>query len=535
MRFYRLLGLDVADPSPDHLDTFLPNGVRFMFDTEEVVGSFDPEWKRATGNQISLAFECDSPAEVDEAYARVVAAGFTARREPWDAFWGQRYAQLARPGRRAGRSLRAALIEERIELAGREISLLRPPSADELIDEAAFDEDEFLPVLGGAVAERDRARARRRRARPGRACACSSSARARAAVARRGARAAPTCSRPTGPTTPSSCFARNAERNGIALRAERVRWDEPDAAARARRRGRSSSAPICSTRRATPTCCSSCCRGSAARCCSPIRGVRSRRASSSGRRERWEIDDRDGRDGRAAPAAVTVSRAAARRPPRRARAERVTRAPPKPHIVWKPIPFGAQRLAETAAYAKRHYGIDSYVLHPRAIVEHVTVTTTFSSAWNTLRRTTSPTRSCTSFPARARTSSSTATGRSTSSSGSNVICRHTVGLNWAAIGIEHVGLSDAQVLARPGADARSLALTLWLMSRYQIPLADVIGHNESLTSPLHKELYAPWRCQTHGDWRHADMDVYRAKLVALARRYGLALGPTFRPRPTSCG
>ena len=41
VRFYRLLGLDVADPSPDHLDTFLPNGIRFMFDTEAVVASFD--------------------------------------------------------------------------------------------------------------------------------------------------------------------------------------------------------------------------------------------------------------------------------------------------------------------------------------------------------------------------------------------------------------------------------------------------------------------------------------------------------------
>ncbi len=97
VRFYRLLGLEVADPSPDHLDTFLPNGIRFMFDTEEVVGSFDDGWKRATGNQISLAFECDSPAEVDATYARVVEAGFTSRREPWDAFWGQRYAQLEDP------------------------------------------------------------------------------------------------------------------------------------------------------------------------------------------------------------------------------------------------------------------------------------------------------------------------------------------------------------------------------------------------------------------------------------------------------
>ena len=72
------------------------------------------------------------------------------------------------------------------------------------------------------------------------------------------------------------------------------------------------------------------------------------------------------------------------------------------------------------------------------------------------------------------------------------------------------------------------------MWRFHIPLADVIGHNESLTSPLHKELYGPWRCQTHGDWKRADMNVYRRKLAALARRYGLAAGPPPKLRPTGC-
>ena len=96
--FYRLLGLDVPEtPEEGHIDTFLPNGVRFMLDTEETVLSFRPDWSRAAGNQLSLAFECASPAEVDEVYARVTAAGFRGEKEPWDAFWGQRYAQLLDP------------------------------------------------------------------------------------------------------------------------------------------------------------------------------------------------------------------------------------------------------------------------------------------------------------------------------------------------------------------------------------------------------------------------------------------------------
>jgi N-acetyl-anhydromuramyl-L-alanine amidase AmpD len=98
------------------------------------------------------------------------------------------------------------------------------------------------------------------------------------------------------------------------------------------------------------------------------------------------------------------------------------------------------------------------------------------------------------------------------------MCRHTVGLNYVAIGIEHVGTSDAEILGDAAQMRSSLALTAWLMSRYRISLKNVIGHNESLTSPFHKELYAPWRRQTHGDWRRADMDVYRARLTAVMPR-----------------
>jgi N-acetylmuramoyl-L-alanine amidase len=208
-------------------------------------------------------------------------------------------------------------------------------------------------------------------------------------------------------------------------------------------------------------------------------------------------------------------------------------APPKPHVVWKPIPFGPARLAETAAYAKRHYGIDSHVLHPRAIVEHVTATSSFSSAYNTFEND-APDAELHELPGTCAHFIVDSNGTIYQLVRLNVICRHTVGLNWAAIGIEHVGLSDAQVLGDAAQMRSSLALTVWLMWRYKIPLADVIGHNESLSSPLHKELYPAWRCQTHGDWKRADMNVYRTRLVALARRYGLSVGPPPQPRPTGC-
>jgi len=97
IRFYGLLGLDFPDTAEGHIETTLPNGIRIMLDAEEVVRSFRPDWQRVTGNQLALAFECDSPAAVDELYAQVVAAGFAVEKPPWDAVWGQRYVQLRDP------------------------------------------------------------------------------------------------------------------------------------------------------------------------------------------------------------------------------------------------------------------------------------------------------------------------------------------------------------------------------------------------------------------------------------------------------
>jgi len=95
--FYRLLGVDFPEEGEGHIEATLPSGARFMLDSEDVVKSFRPDWAREIGNQISLAFQCTSPAEVDELYGRAKDAGFNAEKEPWDAFWGQRYAQLRDP------------------------------------------------------------------------------------------------------------------------------------------------------------------------------------------------------------------------------------------------------------------------------------------------------------------------------------------------------------------------------------------------------------------------------------------------------
>lgn len=96
-RFYRLLGVAVPEPDGDHLEVTLPNGLRLMWDTEELIRQIDPERVDPVGERMALAFECDAPADVDATFAAAVAAGFAGKKEPWDAFWGQRYAQLTDP------------------------------------------------------------------------------------------------------------------------------------------------------------------------------------------------------------------------------------------------------------------------------------------------------------------------------------------------------------------------------------------------------------------------------------------------------
>jgi uncharacterized glyoxalase superfamily protein PhnB len=102
LAFYRLLGFAVPETPPDghvegHVNIDLPNGFRLMLDSEAEIRQFRPNWTRQTGNQVALALECQTPAEVDELYQRISTAGFQADTPPWDAFWGQRYAQLRDP------------------------------------------------------------------------------------------------------------------------------------------------------------------------------------------------------------------------------------------------------------------------------------------------------------------------------------------------------------------------------------------------------------------------------------------------------
>ncbi|MEV0967765.1 VOC family protein [Microtetraspora glauca] len=100
LAFYRRLGLDVpaeADSEP-HVEATLPGGLRIAWDTVDTIRSFDPGWTPpGEGTRVSLAFACADPAEVDRVYDDLVKAGYDGHKEPWNAFWGQRYAIVHDP------------------------------------------------------------------------------------------------------------------------------------------------------------------------------------------------------------------------------------------------------------------------------------------------------------------------------------------------------------------------------------------------------------------------------------------------------
>jgi uncharacterized glyoxalase superfamily protein PhnB len=98
LAFYRLLGLDIPEGAEKegHVETH-SHGYRIVWDTEEVVKSFNPDWIEPKGQRIGNAFKCDTPSEVDELYKKIVDAGYKGFKEPWDAFWGQRYALVEDP------------------------------------------------------------------------------------------------------------------------------------------------------------------------------------------------------------------------------------------------------------------------------------------------------------------------------------------------------------------------------------------------------------------------------------------------------
>jgi N-acetyl-anhydromuramyl-L-alanine amidase AmpD len=170
-----------------------------------------------------------------------------------------------------------------------------------------------------------------------------------------------------------------------------------------------------------------------------------------------------------------------------------------------------------AAYSERHYGERTWRLrHPHVIVEHMSQTSSARAVYNAFAPDV-PDVELHELPNVCSHFVIGSSGRIFRLVNLRTRCRHTVGLNWTAIGIEHVGYGDSDALGNPRELHASLRLTQWLRCKFHIRVHDVIGHAESLSSPYHHERVPSLRRQTHGDWRHSSMRVYRRKLRRLGR------------------
>jgi N-acetylmuramoyl-L-alanine amidase len=195
----------------------------------------------------------------------------------------------------------------------------------------------------------------------------------------------------------------------------------------------------------------------------------------------------------------------------------------RPPIVWKPIPYGDRRRRQMAAYSRRHYGTWGWKLDaPVAIVEHYTTGTTWQGAWNTFA---SNSKHLGEYPGTCTHFIVHTNGTIYQLASLGIRCRHTIGMNQLSIGIEHVGRSDAEVLRNAVQMRSSLRLTVWLVARFDIEVRNVIGHGESLQSPLRRERYASWRCMTHSDMSRSAMITYRGRLRDRARAADVPIGP----------
>ena len=105
-----MLGLDFAGDEV-HAEAAGPGGLRVMLDKEASVQSFS-DWEPPTagGPRSSLAFLCDSPADVDRLFNELMGGGGHGHLPPFDAPWGQRYETVHEPRRERDRPLRVAVI-----------------------------------------------------------------------------------------------------------------------------------------------------------------------------------------------------------------------------------------------------------------------------------------------------------------------------------------------------------------------------------------------------------------------------------------
>jgi len=222
--------------------------------------------------------------------------------------------------------------------------------------------------------------------------------------------------------------------------------------------------------------------------------------------------------GRSTPSATVTS--TAQSPAAHVPKPAITKAPSSVnasslHLVPEFIDFPQRRKDEMATYSLRHYGASSWRLNPSMIVLHFTETDTAAAARNGFAND-SPNLG--ELPGTCAHFIVAQNGDVWQIVPTNVRCRHTIGLNDKAIGIEIVQRTqgnsshwaDQQILDRPAQIAAVLALLRSLQRDYGISTFNIIGHATANEAPQFRDLQG-WR-NDHTDWQAQDVLEVRRRL-----------------------
>lgn len=189
---------------------------------------------------------------------------------------------------------------------------------------------------------------------------------------------------------------------------------------------------------------------------------------------------------------------------------------------FDPIPYGHERKHQMANYSKRHYGKRTWRLDdPKAIVLHYTASSSYESVHQTFA---SNAPNLGESPGVCAQFVVDKDGTIYQQTRLYVRCRHTVGLNHVALGIEMVqeelggrNESTHAILGRKAQIRSATALAAWLKQRYRVPMENLIGHAMANDSPLFKDLEG-WR-NDHTDWREGDVRVFRKRVARIIRNH----------------
>ena len=97
LAFYAMFDLKFESQSEEHYEARTSSGLRLMVDSEELIKKINSAWSKALNRQISLCFRLDRSQDVNNLYKNIIDTGYDSIKEPWDAFWGQRYCSVADP------------------------------------------------------------------------------------------------------------------------------------------------------------------------------------------------------------------------------------------------------------------------------------------------------------------------------------------------------------------------------------------------------------------------------------------------------